>query len=165
MTGAVPPSGGGIRRRIHDLRARADDAQRRLDQRYGQRRSVRLVRDMVVRDQAVAGGELAGALAYRLFLWFLPFVLVLVAGLGIYADASDQTPQQAAGNLGLAGLVVHSVSTAAKSSARWYALLIGLPILLYVTRSLLRTVVAVHRLAWGLHPRRGHLSFGNVLLF
>ena len=109
--------------------------------------------------------ELAAALAYRLFLWFLPFVLVLVAGLGVYADASDQTPREVADRLGLAGLVVHSVAAAATSSARWYALLIGVPILLYLTRSLLRTVVAVHRLAWGLEPRRGHLTSANVLLF
>jgi uncharacterized BrkB/YihY/UPF0761 family membrane protein len=165
VTGAVPPNGGGIRRQIKHLRTRADDGVRRLDERYGQRRAVGLARDVLVQDQAVAGGELAGALAYRLFLWFLPFVLVLVAGLGIYADASNQTPQQVAGRLGLAGLVVHSVSAAARSSARWYALLIGVPILLYVTRSLLRSVVAVHRLAWGLDQQRGHLTSANVLLF
>ena len=76
-------------------------------------------------------------------------MLVLVAGLGVYSDASDQSPQKVADGLGLAGLVVHSVAAAATSSARWYALLIGLPILLYLTRSLLRSVVAVHRLAWG----------------
>ena len=97
-------------------------------------------------DRALAGGELAAALAYRLFLWFLPFVLVLV-GLGVYADASDQAPREVADRLGLAGLVVHSVAVAATSSARWYALLIGLPILLYLTRSLLRSVVAVFAVA------------------
>lgn len=124
-----------------------------------------VVRDVMLLDRAVAGGELAGALAYRLFLWFLPFVLVLVAGLGVYADASDESPKELAGRIGLAGLVVHSVAAAAASSARWYALLIGIPILLYVTRSLLRTVVAIYRLAWGLEPRRGQLTRANVLLF
>jgi len=124
-----------------------------------------MVRDVVLLDRAVAGRELAGALAYRLFFWFLPFVLVLVAGLGVYSDASDQTPQEAADRLGLAGLVVHSVAAAAASSARWYALLIGLPILFYLTRNLLRSVVAIHRLAWGMEPRRGHLTPANVLLF
>ena len=160
--GAGAPS---VRSGVEELRARAFQTLLQLEGRFGERRSVDIVRDVVLLDRAVAGGELAGALAYRLFLWFLPFVLVLVSGLGVYSDASDQSPREVADRLGLAGLVVHSVAAAATSSARWYALLIGLPILLYLTRSLLRTVVAVHRLAWGLEPRRGHLTPANVLLF
>jgi uncharacterized BrkB/YihY/UPF0761 family membrane protein len=155
----------GIRARVRRVVARADDVRLGLESRHGDRRSVATVRDVFLLDRAIAGGELAGALAYRLFLWFLPFVLVLVAGLGVYADASDRTPREVADRLGLAGLVVHSVAVAATSNARWYALLIGVPILLYLTRSLLRTVVAVHRLAWGLEPRRGHLTSVNVMLF
>jgi hypothetical protein len=57
------------------------------------------------------------------------------------------------------------VSEAASSSARWYALLIGVPTLLYLTRSLLRTLVAVHRLAWQLEAERGQLTPANVLVF
>jgi hypothetical protein len=159
------PGAPGVRARFRELQARAERAREQLEHRYGDRRSVSVVRDVVLLDRAVAGSELAGALAYRLFLWFLPFVLVLVAGLGIYADASHESPKGLAGRIGLAGLVVHSVSTAAASNARWYALLIGIPILLYVTRTLLRTVVAVYRLAWGLEPRRGQLTPANILLF
>lgn len=162
-----PPEAGapGVRARVRGLRTRADETRVVLERRYGDRRPVAIVRDVFLLDRALAGGELAGALAYRLFLWFLPFVLVLVSGLGVYADASDLTPREVADRLGLAGLVVQSVALAATSSARWYALLVGLPILLYLTRSLLRSVVAVHRLAWGLEPRRGHLTPANVLLF
>jgi uncharacterized BrkB/YihY/UPF0761 family membrane protein len=154
-----------VRARLRELRARAEAFGAALEQRYGDVWPVPVVRDMLALDQSIAGGELAGALAYRLFIWFLPFVLVLVAGLGVYADASDQTPREVADELGLAGLVVQSVAAAAKSGARWYALLIGIPVLLYATRSLLRTIVAIHRLAWGLERRRGHLTPGRVLLF
>jgi uncharacterized BrkB/YihY/UPF0761 family membrane protein len=154
-----------LRARVEALRARALEAGRSLERRYGDRPSVAIARDVALLDRAVAGTELAGALAYRLFLWFLPFVLVLVAGLGIYADASDQTAREAADQVGLAGLVLQSVSEAASSSARWYALLIGVPTLLYLTRSLLRTLVAVHRLAWQLEPERGQLTPRNVLVF
>jgi uncharacterized BrkB/YihY/UPF0761 family membrane protein len=155
----------GGRARVGALHRRARQTLLQLDGRYGDQRSVAAIRDVLLLDRAVAGSELAGALAYRLFLWFLPFVLVLVAGLGVYSDASDQTPQEIARKLGMAGLVVRSVSEAATSSARWYALLVGLPILLYLTRSLLRSVVAIHRLVWGLEPQRGHLVPANVLLF
>jgi hypothetical protein len=156
---------GAASRRARELRVRAEETLVALDERYGDVWPVPVVRDVLALDQSIAGGELAGALAYRLFIWFLPFVLVLVAGLGVYADASDQTPREVADKLGLAGLVVQSVAAAARSGSRWYALLIGVPVLLYATRSLLRTIVAIHRLAWGLERRRGHLAPANVLVF
>src|SRR5262249_21839950 len=61
--------------------------------------------ELVDRDSEVGGGIIAGALAYRLFIWLLPFALVLVAGLGIASDAASRSPDQAAKSLGLAGLV------------------------------------------------------------
>ena len=47
-----------------------------------------------------------------------------------------------------AGLVSNSVASAAKSPNRWYALLIGIPLLLWATRSVLRALVVAHRLVW-----------------
>jgi uncharacterized BrkB/YihY/UPF0761 family membrane protein len=103
---------------------------------------------MVDRDGEVGGGIIAGALAYRLFIWLLPLTLVAVAGLGIAADASSESPGSAARSLGLSGLVSASVADAAEGSGRWYALLIGVPVLVYTTRSVLRTLIGAHRLAW-----------------
>ncbi len=136
---------GGIARargRVAHLAARAEAERRR-------RPVVDVAFDVVDRDSEVGGGILAGALAYRFFLWMLPLALVAVAGFGLYADASDTSPEGAARSLGLAGLVTNSISSAASSSARWYALLIGLPLLVYMTRSLLRTLIVTHRLVWG----------------
>jgi uncharacterized BrkB/YihY/UPF0761 family membrane protein len=92
--------------------------------------------DVYDRDRACGGGLLAGALAYRLFIWLLPLVLVLVAGLGIVSSAASESPGEIAGRGGLSGLVTASVADAARSGARWYALLIGVPVLLYATRTL-----------------------------
>jgi uncharacterized BrkB/YihY/UPF0761 family membrane protein len=110
--------------------------------------SVDAVFDLYDRDAEVAGGIIAGALAYRLFIWLLPLGLVAVAGLGIAADAASESPEKAAGNLGLLGLVTNSIASAAKSSNRYYALAIGIPILIYVTRSVLRVLIGAHRLVW-----------------
>jgi uncharacterized BrkB/YihY/UPF0761 family membrane protein len=110
--------------------------------------SVDAVFEMVDRDGEVAGGIIAGALAYRLFIWLLPLGLVAVAGLGIAADASSESPEKAAGQIGLLGLVTSSISDASKSSNRYYALAIGIPILIYVTRSVLRVLIGSHRLVW-----------------
>jgi len=104
--------------------------------------------EMVDHDSEVGGGIMAGALAYRLFIWLLPFSLVAVAGLGFAAEANSETPADTAQWMGLAGIVSSSVANAASSSARWYALFIGVPLLVYATRSLLRTLIVTHRLVW-----------------
>lgn len=104
--------------------------------------------EMVNRDGDIGGGIIAGALAYRLFIWLLPLALVAVAGLGIAADAANESPKEAAEAAGLGGLVSNSIQTAATSSGRWYALIIGIPILVYVTRSVLRALIGAHRLVW-----------------
>lgn len=61
-------------------------AQRAQDERE-RRRSVDTLFEMVERDSEVGGGIIAGALAYRLFIWLLPLALIAVAGLGFAADA------------------------------------------------------------------------------
>jgi uncharacterized BrkB/YihY/UPF0761 family membrane protein len=64
------------------------------------------------RDRDRAGFLLAGALAYRLFLWLLPFTLLIVGALG-FLEASDQdNPSDLADNLGVVGLASKSVSEA-----------------------------------------------------
>jgi uncharacterized BrkB/YihY/UPF0761 family membrane protein len=127
--------------RAERVRARAQDER----QRHG---SVDAAFEMVDRDGEVGGGIIAGALAYRLFIWLLPLTLVAVAGLGIAADASSESPGSAARSLGLSGLVSASVADAAEGSGRWYALLIGIPVLVYTTRSVLRVLIGAHRLVW-----------------
>src|SRR5437660_1484434 len=71
------------------------------------------------RDTAIGGGLLAGALAYRLFVLLLPTSLLLVSGLGLYADAVDRSPGQVARDAGLHGLIASEVATSASSGARW----------------------------------------------
>jgi uncharacterized BrkB/YihY/UPF0761 family membrane protein len=100
------------------------------------------------RDVEVGGGIIAGALSYRFFIWLLPFALVLVAGLGIGASAASDSPDQAANKLGLAGLVSNSIASAAQGTGHWYALIVGIPLALWATRSLLRAMIGTHRLAW-----------------
>ncbi len=103
---------------------------------------------MVERDSEVGGGIIAGALAYRLFIWLLPLALVLVAGLGFASDASSESPEETAEGLGMSGLISSSIANAANSPNRWYALLIGIPILVWATRAVLRVLIVAHRLVW-----------------
>jgi uncharacterized BrkB/YihY/UPF0761 family membrane protein len=126
--------------RAEALQARSKAIAERAQDERSRHASVDAVFEMVDRD---------GALAYRLFIWLLPLALVAVAGLGIAADAASERPAQAARQVGMAGLVSSSVSSAANGTARWYALLVGIPILIYVTRGLLRALIGAHRILWG----------------
>jgi uncharacterized BrkB/YihY/UPF0761 family membrane protein len=131
--------------------ARRADAQRleeRAQHERTQHQTVDAVFDMVDRDGEVGGGIIAGALAYRLFIWLLPLALVAVAGLGIAASAASESPEEAATNVGLEALVTGSIANAAESPNRWYALLVGIPLLVWATRSMLRVLIGSHRLVW-----------------
>jgi uncharacterized BrkB/YihY/UPF0761 family membrane protein len=130
------------------VRARGQQLSQRAQAERRRHGSVDAVFEMIDRDAELGGGIIAGALAYRLFIWLLPLALVAVAGLGIAADATSRTPGSAAGSAGLGGLVSKSVANAAKGPGRWYALLVGIPVLVYVTRGLLRSLIGAHRLLW-----------------
>lgn len=140
------------RRRAHAryqaLKARGDALQERAQVERTKHASVDAIFEMVDRDAQVGGGIIAGAIAYRFFIWLVPLGFVLVGGLGIAADAADEPPKQAAGTLGLGGLVAKSIASAASSPGRWYALLIGIPVLFWATRSVLRVMIGAHRLVW-----------------
>ena len=138
--------------RAEEIRARAKRYSERAEAMRGQHVSVDAVYVIADRDSELGGGLMAGALAYRIFIWLLPFALVIVAGIGIAASASE-SPESASSSLGLHGVVASSVAQAAHGSSRWYALLIGVPVLLWATRNLLKTLVVVHRLVWS-EPRR-----------
>ena len=129
-------------------RASAERLARRMQEERPRHRSLDAVLEMAERDGDVGGGIIAGALAYRMFIWLLPVALIAVAGLGFAADASSRSPEDAAERLGLGGLVSNSIASAANSPNRWYALLIGIPVLVWATRSLLRVLIGAHRLVW-----------------
>jgi uncharacterized BrkB/YihY/UPF0761 family membrane protein len=139
---------GRIRAWRESLRTRGERLAERAQSERQLHKSVDATFEMVDRDADLGGGIIAGALAYRLFIWMLPLALVLVGGLGIAAEAAEETPEEAADSLGMGGLISHSIASAATGNGRWYALLIGIPILVYTTASVLRVLIVSHRLLW-----------------
>ena len=136
------------RQRAAAAQARAQQLAERAQAERTHHRSLDAAFEIVDRDAEVGGGIIAGALAYRLFIWLLPFALVCVGGLGLASDAASESPKSAAGSLGLGGLVASSFSSTS-STANWYALLVGVPVLLFATRSVLRVLIGSHRIVWG----------------
>jgi uncharacterized BrkB/YihY/UPF0761 family membrane protein len=130
------------------MQARAERLEERAQAERRRHDSVDVAFEMVDRDGEVGGGIIAGALAYRFFIWLLPLALVAVAGLGFAAESANESPEETADAAGLAGLITDSVAGAAESPNRWYALLVGIPVLVWTTRSLLRAPNWAHRLVW-----------------
>jgi membrane protein len=147
---ATPPATriGRMRLRAAVVRGDLRRLAARAESERARHRAVDAVFDMVERDGDVGGGIIAGALAFRFFIWLLPLALVAVAGLGIAADASSGSPEEAAQALGFEGLVSNSIANAAESPNRWYALVVGIPVLVWATRSVLRVLIGAHRLVW-----------------
>ena len=144
----APSRSERTRQTMASLRVRAERLEERAQVERSKHKTVDVAFEVADRDGEVAGGIIAGALAYRFFIWLLPLALVAVAGLGFAADSADESPEEAADSLGLGGLVSNSIASAAESPNRWYAIAIGIPILVWTTRSLLRVLIGAHRLVW-----------------
>ena len=124
----------------------------------------------VERNKRVAATVLAGGLAYKLFLWLLPFGLVVGGALGL--SNADSTEEAVEGG-GLPGAVSNAIGDAARSadSESWWLFAVGVPLLLWAGFAGAKAVQLVHSLVWDEPPPRpkpllASLAFtGAVLAF
>jgi uncharacterized BrkB/YihY/UPF0761 family membrane protein len=137
----------GARRRAEDARAWAEGARGR---------SPALARVLAVaeRDRARYGGLLAGAVAFRLFLWLLPFTLLLV-GIGGMVSRLRGGAARVAADLGLQGQLAAVIEEGASQRGWWIAIIVGLAGTLYAGLGAVRALRVSHAAAWGLPPERG----------
>jgi len=82
------------------------------------------------RNRGVAASVLAGGVAYRLFLWLLPFGLIVGGAVGL-GDADSLQDAVASG--GLPQAVVNAIGDIARAADTnsWWLLLTGVPLLLW----------------------------------
>jgi uncharacterized BrkB/YihY/UPF0761 family membrane protein len=101
-------------------------------------------------DARVGGGILAGALAFRIFLFMVPFVYVVFTVLGVASAATSQDPGQLARNIGITGVLASAVVNAQDQSGWTLTFLVaGAAVALFVTAgSLLKALYVVHWLIW-----------------
>jgi uncharacterized BrkB/YihY/UPF0761 family membrane protein len=106
------------------------------------------------RDVTTGGVVLAGAVAFRIFLFLVPYVFVAVVGFGVASEAADQDAGDLARQAGIGGLVAKAVGGAADLSgfSRLTALVVGLLALFFGTRALLKVLRIVYGLIWGVVP-------------
>ena len=120
------------------------------------------------KNRRVAASVLAGGLAYRLFLWMLPFGLIVGGALGFLNSTNTE---DAVSRGGLPSAISNAIGDASRSahSSSWWLLAVGVPLLLWAGFSGAKAVELVHALVWDEPPRkikplRGSLDFTAVLL-
>ena len=133
-------------------RARAD-----IEARRAQSASIDSALQAVERDAQTGGGVLAAAVAFRLFMFLVPYAFVMITGFGLSSTAAGQAPEDAARVAGVGGLLASAVaSTSTMSLAnRLFALVVGGIALAFTARSLVTVLRVVNRLIWGV-TRSGH---------
>lgn len=109
--------------------------------------------DVYERDRAAAGTVLGSAVAFRLFLFVLPFVLLLVGLAGFLGVAVE--PGDVNESVGVSGTLADQIRTALseRGGARWLAVLAGLVGMASAGRSLTKVLSASSALAWGVPVR------------
>jgi uncharacterized BrkB/YihY/UPF0761 family membrane protein len=119
--------------------------------------------DIADLDVHVGGGILAGAVAFRMFLFLVPFVYILFTLLGWVAKAVGQNPEHLAKTLGITAILASAVvGTQSISVLSQILLLVGAFVALLLTaNSLVKTLFVVHWLVWGV-PRAKHSGLRPV---
>jgi uncharacterized BrkB/YihY/UPF0761 family membrane protein len=143
--------------RIATARAGVSKAQSRAEDYYHRLEAARETNQLVdtgfhfyERDLGAGGGVLAGALAFRLFIFAVPYAFVIISLIGSAADLQNESGQDAARTAGLTGLVGKAVADAQRQSdgTKVLSILAGILALFWAARAVVKTLRAVSALAW-----------------
>lgn len=108
-----------------------------------------LAREAYQRDRDIGGAVLAGAIAFRVFVWLLAASLVAVAALGFVAAAGENSGRLST-DLGVTAFAASSVAQAASDvqRSRWILLGLGLWALYSASKHALRSMWVTSALVW-----------------
>jgi uncharacterized BrkB/YihY/UPF0761 family membrane protein len=162
--------------RIQRVRARAEAWREEATERLEQTRQRSGFVDALVRawerDSEVGGGLMGGALAFRIFLFLAPLVMVTVTLTGAAATVSSASPDDLARRAGIGGVLAKAVVDVESigTTQRMVVMLVSLYVLLSTARTVVASLVSVHVLVWRLPKtkikgiRPALLLIGFVLL-
>jgi uncharacterized BrkB/YihY/UPF0761 family membrane protein len=127
-----------------------------LEKARGRSRGIDAAFRTVERDVEAGGGVLAAAVAFRVFLFMVPYVLTLAAGFGVATGFTSTSPGQAARSAGVAGLIGKTLGDLGQLSLgeRVGVFAIALFSAFLAARALVQTLVVVHALIWRVSPRQ-----------
>jgi uncharacterized BrkB/YihY/UPF0761 family membrane protein len=111
-------------------------------------------------DARIGGGLVAGGLAFRLFTFLLPVLLLLYTVVEVAPEGSSGEAGRVTHDVGLGALALDSVASAAadETGGRYALLAAALFAVLLTGSSLVRSLVLAHRIAWALPPAKTRSS-------
>lgn len=120
------------------------------------KRGIREALSSLQREQMLGASLLSGGVAYRFFVWLVPFGLVVAAIASFWVRLNPTSLETTAKSFGLGGIAAHSATTAIEdgSRARWYLLGTGLVVIGWAGIGAVRALRVAARLAWGLDVER-----------
>jgi len=111
----------------------------------------------VARDTETGAGVLAAAVAFRVFLFVIPYIFTVIALFDVAGSIDGADPHSVAKTWGIGGLMaqaVHASASHLSGSSRWFALVGLLVVVLLAGRALLKTLRIVHGLVWRVPVRK-----------
>jgi uncharacterized BrkB/YihY/UPF0761 family membrane protein len=126
-----------------------------------------LVREVLENERELGGGLIAGGVAFRIFLWLVPFGLVAAAVLSFWSEQDPDGLEAAARRFGVGAAAAQAASEALQLSERstLFILLFGLVFLAWFTLGAVRALLLAYALAWRLAPPRIRRPFRVIVVF
>jgi uncharacterized BrkB/YihY/UPF0761 family membrane protein len=167
----APPRPSGLRTLPAQAKEKSTALRANLEATRPQSTTVDVVFSSLEHDTASGGPVLAGAIAFRIFLFLVPYVFVLVYGFGLAADAANTDPQSLAKKAGIAGLLASTIHVAADQSITTRLLVLAGAVVALVSaaRTVVKVLAIVHDLIWRLpirpvaHLTRAALAFIGIV--
>ena len=119
------------------------------------------------RERESGGGLLAGGIAYRFFLWLVPFGLTVAAVLGLWAAEDPGSVENSAREFGIGAAAAETIASDLSGSApsRSSLLALGLVLTLWFSLGAVRALRLAAAIAWQLKPTRVARPFHAVVAF
>ena len=119
------------------------------------------------RERAAGSSLIAGGLAYRLFLWLVPFGLVLAAIGSFWSESNQGSIVSTVRKFGISGAAARNARAAFTEGQhnRWYLLITGIVFLLWFGIGAVRALRVAHQVAWAVRGSKLRNPIGASALF
>jgi membrane protein len=160
------PSPSRVQRATDSVKHRAESIRDDLERRRADVPVIDIVFRGAEHDARTGGGILAGAVAFRVFLFVIPYVFVVVFAFGVGADAAHKDPVELARKGGIVGLASSAIQASSEAStfARVVTLSFATWALVSGARTLVKSLYTVHALIWDAPRAKNRHLFGKALL-
>lgn len=163
--GSPVPGGFAARSRVRYATERA-----RLGRAVDRLRDTSSFIDSLVRaweyDSEIGGGLMAGALAFRLFMFMVPFTVFSFAVLATLGDLLNRAPRDMAEKAGIGGILADGIVNVntMSSTSRYVLIAITGYAMILASRTVIRTIVDAYCLIWRMPRLRMKRTRAGLIL-